>query len=99
MILGKKSILESGLVLLVFLINLLYSSGNNNNILVSNSFIQNGSPIKKNIEKEFNSNSNSTASFAQNTPNKKIEPIFESDRNSYKYLKKRDSDSSSIKHF
>ena len=72
------------------IINFLYSTNNNSNILFSNSFTQYGSPIKKNIEKEFNSNSNSTASFAQNTPNKKIEPIFESDRNSYKYLKKRD---------
>ena len=72
------------------IINFLYSTNNNSNILFSNSFIQYGSPIKKNIEKEFNTNSNSTASFAQNTPNKKIEPIFESDRNSYKYLKKRD---------
>ena len=72
------------------IINFLYSTNNNSNILFSNSFTQYGSPIKKNIEKEFNTNSNSTASFAQNTPNKKIEPIFESDRNSYKYLKKRD---------
>ena len=72
------------------IINFLYSTNNNSNILFSNSFTQYGSPIKKNIEKEFNTNSNSTASFAQNTPNKKIEPIFESDRNSYKYLKTRD---------
>ena len=72
------------------IINFLYSTNNNSNILFSNSFTQYGSPIKKNIEKEFNTNSNSTASLAQNTPNKKIEPIFESDRNSYKYLKTRD---------
>ena len=72
------------------IINFLYSTNNNSNILFSNSFTQYGSPIKKNIEKEFNINSNSTASFVQNTPNRKIEPIFESDRNSYKYLKNRD---------
>ena len=72
------------------IINFLYSTNNNSNILFSNSFTQYGSPIKKNIEKEFNTNSNSTASFVQNTPNRKIEPIFESDRNSYKYLKNRD---------
>ena len=37
------------------IINLLYSTSNNNNILVSNSFGQKiCSPIKKNIEKEFN---------------------------------------------
>ena len=67
------------------IINLLYSSGNNNNILVSNSFIQNGSPIKKNIEKEFNS----TISLTQSTPFKKIDHIFESEKNSYKFLKNK----------
>ena len=72
------------------IINLLYSTNNNNNILLSNSFTQYGSPIKKNIEKEFNTNSNSTGSFIQNTPNRKIESNFESDKNSYKFLKNRD---------
>ena len=69
------------------IINLLYSSGNNNNILVSNSFIQNGSPIKKNIEKEFNS----TISLTQSTPYKKIDHIFESEKNSYKFLKNKNN--------
>ena len=72
------------------IINLLYSTNNNNNILLSNSFTQYGSPIKKNIEKEFNTNSNSTRSFIQNTPIRKIESNFESDKNSYKFLKNRD---------
>ena len=63
------------------------SSGNNNNILVSNSFIQNGSPIKKNIEKEFNS----TISLTQSTPFKKIDHIFESEKNSYKFLKNKNN--------
>lgn len=70
------------------IINLLYSSGNNNNILVSNSFIQNGSPIKKNIEKEFNS----TFTIMSPTPMKKTEHYFGSEKNSYKFLKtKNDS--------
>ena len=64
------------------IINLLYSSSNNN-ILVSNSFAKNASPIKKN-EKEFNS----TMSFTQ-TPLKKIEPIFEDEKNSYRFLKNK----------
>ena len=72
------------------IINLLYSTNNNSNILLSNSFTQYGSPIKKNMEKEFNTNSNSTVSFIQNTPKIKIEPNLESDKNSYKFLKSRD---------
>lgn len=72
------------------IINLLYSTNNNNNILLSNSFTQYGSPIKSNIEKDFNTNSNSTGSFIQNTPIRKIELNFESDKNSYKFLKSRD---------
>ena len=67
------------------IINLLYSPGNNNDILVSNSFIQNGSPIKKNMEKEFNS----MISLTQNTPLKKIDPVFDSEKNSYKFLKNK----------
>ena len=66
-------------------INLLYSPVNNNNYLVSNSFAKNYSPIKKNMEKEFNS----TISFTQYTPLKKFEPAFESEKNSYKFLKNK----------
>lgn len=72
------------------IINLLYSTNNNSNILLSNSFSQYDSPIKKNIEKEFNTNSNSTGSFIQNTPIQNIELNFDSDKNSYKFLKNRD---------
>jgi hypothetical protein len=68
------------------IINLLYSTNNNSNILLSNSFSQYDSPIKKNIEKEFNTNSNSTGSFIQNTPIQNIELNFDSDKNSYKFL-------------
>ena len=66
-------------------INLLYSPGNNNNYLVSNSFAKNYSTIKKNIEKEFNS----TISYSQYTPFKKFEPAFDSEKNSYKFLKNK----------
>ena len=66
-------------------INLLYSPGNNNNYLVSNSFAKDYSTIKKNIEKEFNS----TISYSQYTPLKKFEPTFDSEKNSYKFLKNK----------
>jgi hypothetical protein len=71
------------------IINLLYSTSNNNNILVSNSFGQKCcSPIKKNIEKEFNS----TFTIMSPTPMKKTEHYFGSEKNSYKFLKtKNDS--------
>ena len=69
------------------IINLLYSSGNNNNILVSNSFVQNGSPIKNNLEKEFSS----TISVTQNIPFKKIDTMLESEKNSYKFLKNKNN--------
>ena len=67
------------------IINVLYSSSNNNNILVSNSFAQNSSPIKKNMEREFNS----TISYTLSTPMRRPEPIFDNEKNSYKFLKNK----------
>lgn len=68
------------------IINLLYSSGNNNNIMVSNSFAKKISPIKKKVEKEYNL---SKSLLTLNTPLKKIEPIFDNEKNSYTFLKNR----------
>lgn len=67
------------------IINLLYSTSNNNNILVSNSFAQNSSPIKKNMEKEFNT----TVSYTLSTPMRRPESTFYNRKNSYKFLKNK----------
>lgn len=67
------------------IINLLYSTSNNNNILVSNSFAQNSSPIKKNMEKEFNT----TVSYTLSTPMRRPESTFYNGKNSYKFLKNK----------
>lgn len=67
------------------IINLLYSTNNNSNILLSNSFTQYGSPIKKNMEKEFNS----AISLTQQSSAKKILSFIDPDKNSYKFLRNK----------
>ena len=69
------------------IINIQYSTidNNYNNFMYNNSFAQYSSPIKKNMEKEFNS----AISLTQQSSAQKI--IFSSDKgqNSYKFLKNK----------
>jgi len=56
------------------------------NFLLTNSYANYHSPIKKNMEKEFNSNITFTQ---QSSAKKMLTAFFEPDKNSYKYLKNR----------
>ena len=56
------------------------------NFLLTNSYANYHSPIKKNMEKEFNSNIIFTQ---QSSAKKMLTAFFEPDKNSYKYLKNR----------
>ena len=56
------------------------------NFLLTNSYANYHSPIKKNMEKEFNSN----VTFTQQSSAKKmLTAFFEPDKNSYKFIKNR----------
>lgn len=57
----------------------------NNNDLITNSSSRYRSPTKKSMEKEFNS----AITLTQQSSLKKIEQIYESERNSYKFLKNK----------
>ena len=57
----------------------------NKNFMLNNSFAQYNSPIKKNMEKEFNT----TITMTQQSSTKKILSFFYQDKNSYKFLKNK----------
>ena len=57
----------------------------NKNFMLNNSFAQYNSPIKKNMEKEFNT----TITMTQQSSTKKILSFFDQDKNSYKFLKNK----------
>ena len=56
------------------------------NFLLTNSYANYHSPIKKNMEKEFNSNITFTQ---QSSAKKMLTAFFEPDKNSYKFIKNR----------
>ena len=56
------------------------------NFLLTNSYANYNSPIKKNMEKEFNSNITFTQ---QSSAKKMLTAFFEPDKNSYKFIKNR----------
>ena len=60
---------------------------NKNNFLTNESFIKFNSPIKKNIEKEFNS----TMTLTQQSSAKKILSFLDQEKNSYKFLKNKNN--------
>jgi hypothetical protein len=67
---------------------------NKNNFLTNESFIKFNSPIKKNIEKEFNS----TMTLTQQSSAKKIlTAFFDPEKNSYKFIKNKNIMYSNIK--
>ena len=61
------------------------NDSNKNNFLTVDSFTKYNSPIKKNMEKEFNS----AISFTQQSSAKKIISLMDPDKNSYKFLKNK----------
>ena len=60
---------------------------NKNNFLTNESFLKFNSPIKKNIEKEFNS----TMTLTQQSSAKKILSFLDQEKNSYKFLKNKNN--------